>query len=455
MARASDSIRLHWAAAIAVSIAALLAPAIWNGFPLIFPDTGGYLERPFDGTLEIGRSALYGTLLAVGIPLQFWPTVMIQAALTLWIIALVLKVHGLAGRPILFALLVLGLSALTSLPWYVGQLMPDIFLPLAVLALYVLAFHRGLLPRWETGALVAFIAMAMAFHMTVVALALALMFVFALLKPVASRLRMPIPGLVLPAAALIAGLLAGPISNLGITGTFAFTPGSTTFLFGRMVQDGIVARYLADHCPDDTLQLCAFRDQLPTTTNDWLWNDRSPLYQLGWWSTFEPEANRIIRESLVRYPGKHVVTAISSATGQLAHFQTGEGMHSLDTWHSETVLAKHAPSSAEPLRASRQQNNQFDFTLIRAIQVPLAWLSMATLVLVIGLRKHFADQSSAALAATCLLALLANAAICGIFSGPDPRYQSRIVWLAPFAAAVVFLARRADSRISHRSDSRR
>ena len=267
----------------------------------------------------------------------------------------------------LFALLVLGLSALTSLPWYVGQLMPDIFLPLAVLALYVLAFHRAVLARWEIGALVAFTAIAMAFHMTIVALALVLMFVFAMLKPVASRLRMPMPGLVLPAAALIAGLLAGPISNLGITGTFAFTPGSTTFLFGRMVQDGIVARYLADHCPDDTLRLCAYRDQLPTTTNDWLWNDRSPLYKLGWWSTFEPEANRIIRESLVRYPGKHVVTAVSSATVQLAHFQTGEGMHSLDTWHVRNGLGEACPkcrraaarltSAKQPIRFHAHQSD--------------------------------------------------------------------------------------------------
>jgi len=281
------------------------------------------------------------------------------------------------------------------------------------------------------------------------------MLVFAMLKLLAPRLRMPSPGLVLPGAALIAGLLVGPISNLGITGTFAFTPGGTTFLFGRMMQDGIVARYLADHCPDDTLRLCAYRDQLPATTNDWLWNDRSPLFQLGWWQAFEPEANRIIRESLVRYPATHVATAVAATTGQLTHFQTGEGMHSLDTWHAETVLAKHAPKAADALRASRQQSNQFDFTLIRAIHLPVAWLSMVALVLVIGLRKKFTDPSSAALAATCLLALLINAAICGIFSGPDPRYQSRIVWLAPFAAAVVFLARPADRSISYRSDSRR
>ena len=259
----------------------------------------------------------------------------------------------------------IGLSALTSLPWYVGQLMPDIFLPLAVLALYVLAFHRGVLARWETGALVAFIAMATAFHMTILALALALVFVFAAAQTRGVLREVADARLVLPAVALVAGILTGPISNLGITGTFAFTPGSSTFLFGRMVQDGMVARYLADHCPDDTLRLCAYRDELPTTANDWLWNDQSALFKLGWWSGFEPEANRIIRESLVRYPGRHVVTAVSSATGQLTHFQTGEGMHSIDTGHSEAVVVRHAPkcrrtaarlaSATQPIRFHAHQ----------------------------------------------------------------------------------------------------
>lgn len=45
-----------WMAAVLV----LLAPAMWNGFPLIYPDTGGYLERPLTGTLEMGCSAFYG-----------------------------------------------------------------------------------------------------------------------------------------------------------------------------------------------------------------------------------------------------------------------------------------------------------------------------------------------------------------------------------------------------------
>jgi hypothetical protein len=440
------SFRPYRIAAISLSIAVLLMPAIWNGFPLIFADTGGYLERAFDGTLQLGRSALYGTFLAAGIPLQFWLNIFIHAALMLWILALVLRVNRLGDSPLLLGSLIIGLSALTSLPWYVGQLMPDIFLPLSVLALYLLAFSHGSLTRWEIGALVAIIAIAIAFHMTILGLMLALMFVLALLKRVAVRLRFPTPGLALPAAALVAGLVIAPMSNLAITGKFAFTPGGTTFLFGRLVQDGIVAQYLADHCPDETLRLCAYRDRLPTTADDWLWNYESPLHKLGWWRTFEPEAHRIIRESLAQYPGRHVIAALSATIQQFVQFKTGEGMRSHDNWHTESVFAMLAPRALERFRASRQQNDEFDFTLLNVVQIPLAWLSMAALVLLLSLkRKTLADQSSAALSAMCLIALLTNAAICGVFSNPNDRYQSRIIWLAPLAAIITLLSRRANN----------
>src|SRR5262249_9246429 len=76
--------------AVVLALVILLGPALFNGFPFIFADTGGYLARPFEGTLELGRSALYGTFLAAGIPFDFWPNVIIQALITVWIIHLTL-----------------------------------------------------------------------------------------------------------------------------------------------------------------------------------------------------------------------------------------------------------------------------------------------------------------------------------------------------------------------------
>jgi hypothetical protein len=82
----------------------------------VFYDTGGYLARPFEQTLEIGRSALYGAFLALGAKLDFWPNIMAQAALAVWLLVLTLRAHGLGNRPALALFVALALAVLTSLP---------------------------------------------------------------------------------------------------------------------------------------------------------------------------------------------------------------------------------------------------------------------------------------------------------------------------------------------------
>ena len=62
-----------WAFMVAVAGLVLLAPAIWNGFPLLQYDTGGYLARWYEGYLVPSRPGAYGLLLAASAPLNFWP----------------------------------------------------------------------------------------------------------------------------------------------------------------------------------------------------------------------------------------------------------------------------------------------------------------------------------------------------------------------------------------------
>ena len=70
-------------------------------------------------------------------------------------------------------------------------------------------------------------------------------------------------------------------------------------------------------------------------------------------------------------------------------------------------------------------------------------LAMAALpvLVVLGLFGRLAPPA-AALALTVLLALFANAAISGVFSNPNNRYQSRLAWVAPLAVAVAVLGSR-------------
>jgi hypothetical protein len=235
----SQSGVLTWILASAAMLLALMAPALWNGFPLIFPDTGGYLDRPILGTLGIGRSALYGLFLYTGIPFAFWPNAVLQSALTVWLIVLTMRAHGLGGRPWLALGIVALLTVCTSLPWFSGQLMPDILFPVAVLALYLLSFCKELFVRWERFILAAVIVFAIPSHMAAAGMCVAIIAALWLLARFKS-LALPKPRLWFAAGSVAAGIALCPISNLAITGNFAFTPGASSFLFGRLIEDGIV-----------------------------------------------------------------------------------------------------------------------------------------------------------------------------------------------------------------------
>ncbi len=50
----------------------LIAPALWNGYPLLQWDTGGYLARWYEGYLVPSRSTVFGLYLHFGEDSSFW-----------------------------------------------------------------------------------------------------------------------------------------------------------------------------------------------------------------------------------------------------------------------------------------------------------------------------------------------------------------------------------------------
>jgi hypothetical protein len=69
----------------------LIAPALWNGYPLLQWDTGGYLARWYEGYLVPSRSTVFGLYLHLGEATDFWMNLVLQALLTLWVIQLTLR----------------------------------------------------------------------------------------------------------------------------------------------------------------------------------------------------------------------------------------------------------------------------------------------------------------------------------------------------------------------------
>jgi len=436
-----------WALAGLAMVLILLAPALWNGFPLIFPDSGGYLARPLLGTLELGRSAFYGAFLAAGSRLDFWPNVLAQAALVVWLMVLTLRSHRLGGRPWLAVGIVLLLALATSLPLFAGQLMPDILFPTAVLALHLLAFRSQQLSFFERSGLGGVIVFAIAGHMATLAMAAGILASFWLL----SRIRffhLPRPRLTVAGLAVAAGIALCPVSNYAITGQFAFTPGGTSFLFARLLEDGIVGRYLEQACPDPGLRICDYRGELTREPDDWLWKNDTPFYKLGGWQGHGEEERRIILATIRRYPIEHLTTATVAALQQFIAFKSEVV---INPWHNAPAIGTFAeltPHLIDRLRAARQQAQPFDTAPLNAVHVPVAALSIAGLIGVIAFRRRLAiAPETVALCCTVLLALAVNAAVCGIFAHPTDRYQSRLVPLAPLALAVALFSRQRRDRL--------
>src|SRR3569833_3294338 len=156
--------RARWALASLIAIAVLSAPTNRNRFPLLQWDTGGYIARWFEHTLVISRSTVYGLFLTAGTPLDFWPVVIVQGALTAWVMALTLRAVGRGNRPWLFTGIVAVLTVLTTLPWLTSILLTDIFCVIGVLGLWLLMMHADVLNRVEHIALVLLVAFSGATH---------------------------------------------------------------------------------------------------------------------------------------------------------------------------------------------------------------------------------------------------------------------------------------------------
>ena len=422
-------------AAATVAVFILLLPAIWNRFALLEYDTGGYLARWFEGILVPSRSTTYGLVLAATWPLDFWPILLLQAAAAVWMIALVLRTQRLNSHPLAVLVIIAVLSLTTALPWLASELLTDIFAGLAVLGFHILIWQSDRVSGRERIALVVFVAFAASTHSATFAVLLALEVAAMLVSGFNARL-VPRAGLVRGASTLLLGAAMLVACNYVVAKRIAWTPGGYGILFGRLLQDGIVTRYLNDHCPDPSLRLCPHRADLPLDADEFLWGD-SLFDQLGRFQGLGDEMRSIVLGSLRDYPLWQIEAAFVATARQLVAVATGEGIVT-EMWHTYGIITDYTPSAVPAMKAARQQHGELHFTKINEVHVPAALLSMALIpaLLLLGLwSAEFADLGL--LAATVALALLANAAFCGAISNPHDRYGSRMVWIATFAVALV------------------
>jgi hypothetical protein len=429
-----------WVAAVTIPLM-LIAPALWNGYPLLQYDTGGYLARWYEGYLVPSRSTVFGLYLHFGEDSNFWIDLGIQALATLWILQLTLRVFGMV-RPLRLIGVGLALTLTTALPWIASMLLTDIFAGLSVLSLCILVLHGDRISGIEKLSLFAFTAFAAATHSATLGVLFGLCCAGWIVRPFL-REQISAAGLLQGSLTILAGAAMLVSANFALSGQLAWTPGGRGVAFGRMLQDGIVTRYLQDHCPQAQLKLCPYRDQLPATADQFLWGN-SMFNTLGRFKGMNDEMGFIVTDSLAEYPLWQLEAAVAATAQQLVHVGTGEGTNG---WipHTYGIIERYLPAQLKPMRAAHQQHWDIHFAAINAIHIPVALASMLLVFSLAGRaiwRRRLDDLTL--FAAAVSLALLGNAFICGVISGPHDRYGARMVWIATFMALIAAIRHFSD-----------
>ncbi|HYZ64949.1 MAG TPA: hypothetical protein VE650_21050 [Acetobacteraceae bacterium] len=425
--------------AVLVSAALLLWPAVWNGYPLLFGDSGVYLTDGILLHMSWPRPLFYGLFMVpLHLETTIWPVVVAQALIVAVVLEAVIRcfLPGLARWVLVPVTIVLTLC--TSLPWFVSQIMPDVFAGVILLTLALLVLSPARL-GWA-GRLVAVLATAafITMHSTFLLIAAAILIVLWLVRIwLRDRLRWAD---VLRGVAVM-GLAAVTVvgANAWLTGQASLSPYGKNFLLTRVLLDGPGKRALDRECPRPDWSLCAFKDRLPGTVDEVLFGDEGVLVQAGGYQKVAEQAWPILLAAARAEPGALLADAVRNMAAQFVTFRTGDALIVKMRANEATWRTVFPEAEQERYFASKQ------YRLIPLVPnwlqaVHLGCASVGLVVLVAGcwvaLKRR---RALGGVYAAILAALLANAFLTGALSGVFDRYQSRLVWLTVFAALLMLL----------------
>ncbi len=454
----------------------LMAPVLANGVPFLYFDTVAYVNRP-DGILKLlvgkglgepdygetavpvlakdtasekpdlrvlhkGRSFFYRIAgWGAAETGKLWPLVFLQALLTSWCVAILwVRVGGLSvGWPWLG--LVAALTAFTPLGFFVGLIMPDVLSGAMVIAIVALALGWDGLRSGERlllGGCVIFSAVSHVSHILlgigVLGLLLALNF-----RDHSTRRGAALALLSIAFAGALDGLYGWVQSQRGVTML------SRPHLVAHLIDGGPAVGYLQRRCPEVGFAMCAFAERLPVPWIPFLFAADRP--EVGLYAAAPDDLKVAISEEqsllvvavFADDPVGTLAFALRAAVEQLFRFDPSAVPMRPSSF--ETFEGYFPPWLGPMTRRSILFNNTWILGLVHAATV--AAVVAAVVAAILSLRVMSAWPSGARwkpqLAGLGLVAgLVLNAVICGVLASPYDRFQARIVWLCPLAAA--FLA---------------
>jgi hypothetical protein len=437
----------------------LSVPALVNGYPLVWSDSGTYVGQAITLTGSTLHPPYYSLFLfPLHLRLSLWPIVFAQGIFVSIILYLIVKVIGYK-RPLLFlAALTAILTLFTSLPWLSSEILTDVFAGLVILVIFMLACTWDRLRTAERWFLVVGLTIMLCFHPTFPALTILVTgFVSALnLVRRAERIVILRTLMVLLGPAWLA-LLAMVVYSEALIHHVAIVPDGPSLVLAKVIADGPGRVYLHEACDAGAnYELCAYIDKMPTDEMEFLYSNENPWGKVIRKVGIEGariEASNIVMNAIRRYPLWQIEQSINNFARQLTMFRgielplcsTADNGEQL-TWclkrfHITEVVSKYFPSEIHQFMTSLQNSNRLPMGFLYSVDEIVVIIS-AIFCVTMAYRWWWPggrpEPLLSDLLGVIIVGVVSNAAVTGILSEPMDRYGGRVIWLLPFFVVLVF-----------------
>ena len=439
MIQQSNQQKLFYYSALLLSSLLLLIPAFYNHYPLFDPDAATYISSGFLLETPIDRPIIYGLLLRIlslnGLTL--WLPVLAQTLIVSWLIFRIIRtIVGDATYLIYSLITILFLSLFTTLSWTVSSIHPDIFTPVCCLSVLLLLAGNEVGKTRVCLFILFFVSITV--HMSHPLMFSGLAICLFLMK------RLFLPSYNYRKTGVTVAVLVGlSLSGIIFMGS-ALSKSKHVFFVGSLLQKGVLPVYLHEVCDKKAYKLCAYRDELPKTSDEFVWLSYSPLYKVGGsWPESKQEFNEISYDILTtpRYLGMFITAAFKQLGEQLVLFRVGDGNFSFPPGTNLNMqLSQYIPREQTMFNHAYQNNVKLQERVV-VLNTFFAWIIFLSVVilpvLIITAWKKMGSMMRGVIILS-VVGYVVNCADYATFSTTSGRYGYKMVWMLVFSVIVCF-----------------
>lgn len=427
----------------------LCIPAFYNGFPLFFTDSLGYIISGFEGKAGNTRLWLYGGFIRhVSLWESLWLVLLAQGIILIGAIHLIFK-YFFPSKYLAVSLTsyICMIAATTAASFHVSMLMPDIFTPIVLLSFCLLLLATNI-SRRDFAIVVFLFLLSSGMHNSHTLLNLILLLVVLLgrfLK--GGKARYQQLGITGRKLAFMMALVGGSyLTTCTIQysrgGGFVGTEGGGIFLFARLCDFGLAQSYLEENCKEFDHDICGHIKSLGLGRY-FLWSPGSYLNKKDLWHWSDEKVafyNELCWKILTqpKYLKKYIIRSLEATLMQLSFFDYNnqEDMGNTKDRPFMAPIKPYFPTYYLAGQDSRQVLKTYteqEVYVANFVQKVVLYLSAFIVLMAFFFYRGYSEQEKA-LATLLILGILVNAFIVASTSGVYDRYNSRVAWLITLPA---------------------